>query len=61
MDNIMWKMIENGSYVGTSFIDACFSPVALPYTIIMIILLIGLCYAAWKEQLSIVPFFGQKR
>ena len=55
MDNIMWKMLENESYVGTSFIDACFSPVALPYTIIMIILLIGLCYAAWKAPRWVRP------
>ena len=51
MDNSMLDVLQNAKYSdGMSFFEACFSSVALPYTLIMILLLIGLCVAAWKAR-----------
>ncbi|MBR4811239.1 MAG: hypothetical protein IK039_05705 [Bacteroidaceae bacterium] len=60
MNNVMFEMIENGGrnygYVGFStFFKALFSPIALPSTIIMILLLICLCMAARKAPRWIRP------
>lgn len=60
MNNVMFEMIENGGcnygYVGFStFFKALFSPIALPYTIIMILLLICLCMAARKAPRWVRP------
>lgn len=49
----MMEMINNSSRLGTdymSFFEALFAPIALPYTIIMILLLAGLCVAAFKAK-----------
>ena len=51
--NPMMEMIKNSSRLGTdymSFAESLFSPIALPYTIIMILLLAGLCVAAFKAK-----------
>jgi len=59
MGNSMLQMIENGytyGFVGFStFFRALFCPTALPYTIIMILLLAGLCMAAWKAPRWVRP------
>ncbi|MBO6077823.1 MAG: hypothetical protein J6P66_03600 [Bacteroidaceae bacterium] len=57
MDNSMVEMIQNGSYGyrGFSTFGAIFSPTVLPYTIIMILLLVGLCFAAWKAPRWVRP------
>jgi len=60
MNNAIYDMIQNGGadygYVGFStFFKAIFSPLVLPYTIIMILLLIGLCMAAWKAPRWVRP------
>lgn len=51
--NPMMEMINNSSRLGTdymSFFEALFAPIALPYTILMILLLAGLCVAAFKAK-----------
>lgn len=51
--NPMMEMINNSSRLGTdfmSFSESLFAPIALPYTIIMILLLAGLCAAAFKAK-----------
>ena len=51
--NPMMEMIKNSSRLGTdymSFAESLFAPIALPYTIIMILLLAGLCVAAFKAK-----------
>ena len=51
--NPMMDMINNSSRLGTdymSFFESLFAPIALPYTIIMILLLAGLCMAAFKAK-----------
>lgn len=60
MNNAIYDIIQNGGsdygYVGFStFFKAIFSPLVLPYTIIMIMLLIGLCMAAWKAPRWVRP------
>ena len=60
MNNAMLEMIENGGYnygyVGfSSFFKALFSPITLPYSIIMILLLICLCMAARKAPRWVRP------
>lgn len=60
MNNSMIEMIQNGGYnFGyrgfSTFIGALFCPTALPYTIIMILLLVGLCIAAWKAPRWVRP------
>lgn len=49
----MMEMIDNSSRLGTdymSFSESLFAPIALPYTIIMILLLAGLCVCAFKAK-----------
>ena len=60
MNNAIYDMIQNGGadygFVGLStFFKALFSPLVLPYTIIMILLLIGLCMAAYKAPRWVRP------
>ena len=52
--NPMMEMIDNSSRLGTdymSFGESLFAPIALPYTIILILLLAGICVAAFKAKL----------
>ena len=49
----MMEMINSSSRLGTdymSFTESLFAPIALPYTIIMILLLAGLIVAAFKAK-----------
>lgn len=60
MNNAIYDLIQNGGadygYVGFStFFKAFFSPLVLPYTIIMILLLIGLFIAVWKAPRWVRP------
>ncbi len=59
MENTMMEMINNGysyGFIGFStFFKAIFSPIALPYTIILILLIVGLCMAAWKAPRWVRP------
>lgn len=59
MENTMMEMINNEysyGFIGFStFFKAIFSPVALPYTIILIFLIVGLCMAAWKAPRWVRP------
>ena len=60
--NPMMELINNSANrLGTdymSFGEALFTPIALPYTIIMILLLAGLCVAAFKAK-RWVPYVGR--
>ena len=50
----MMEMIDGSSRLGTdymSFGESLFAPIALPYTIILILLLAGICVAAFKAKL----------
>lgn len=59
MENTMMEMINNGysyGYRGVStFIKALFSPMSLPYTIILILLIVGLCITVWKAPRWVRP------
>ena len=51
--NPMMEMIDGSSRLGTdymSFGESLFTPVALPYTILLILLLAGICVAAFKAK-----------
>ena len=51
--NPMMEMIDGSSRLGTdymSFFESLFAPIALPYTIILILLLAGICVAAFKAK-----------
>ena len=60
--NPMMELINNSAdrlgndYI--SFAESLFTPVALPYTIMMILLLAGLCVAAFKAK-RWVPYVGR--
>ena len=59
--NPMMEMINNSSRLGNDYIsfgEALFAPIALPYTIMMILLLAGLCVAAFKAK-RWVPYVGR--
>lgn len=45
----MVEMIQSGN-APSSFWGALFAPIALPYTIILILLLAGICVAAFKAK-----------
>ena len=47
--NPMVEMIQSGN-APSSFWGALFAPIALPYTIILILLLAGICVAAFKAK-----------
>ena len=53
--NPMLNMIQSGS-APSSFWGALFAPIALPYTILFILLLAGICVAAFKAKRWVLYF-----